>query len=68
MERVHVDYSAHRPGVTVGRGVAHMAVQLRLGLLPERRSGSGGCDCTYFGIDGTSLAHDAIRRLSGLST
>jgi hypothetical protein len=56
MERVHVNYSADRLGVIFARRVAHVALQFRLGVLPEWRSGFGSCDCAHFGFDGSSLA------------
>lgn len=55
-ERVHVNYSAHRFGLIGGRRVTHMALQRKLGLLPERRPGSGGGHRAYSGADGSSLA------------
>ena len=58
---LYVNNSAHRLGLALGRRITHVAIQLRMGLLPKRRFGSGGCYCTYSGIDGSSLAGQTTR-------
>ena len=40
-ERIHVNYFIDRLGATGTRSVTHVAIQHGLGLLPERRAGSG---------------------------
>src|SRR5277367_1460737 len=63
-ERVHVNYSADRPGAAGARRITHVAVQQWLGLLPERWPRAGGRHCAYSGADGTNLS----ARRNGLST
>ena len=65
MERVHVNYFADRLGVIVARRITHVALQFRVGVLPEWRSRSGSCDCAHFGLDGSSLAQRITRNLMG---
>lgn len=55
-ERVHVNYSTHHFGITADRGPTHVAVQLRLGILPKRRPRPDPRHRAGFGVDGTGVA------------
>jgi hypothetical protein len=58
----HVNYSDHPPGFTPGRRSAHLAVQLRLGILPERRPWLGDCRRACSCAAGPDLVQSQVNR------
>ena len=52
----HAHNPAHYPDYSAHRGAAHLAVQQRLGLLPERRTGFDSFDRADSGANGPALA------------
>jgi hypothetical protein len=53
-------HSDHQPGIDIGGCFANVAVQQRLGLLPQRRPRLGGIDPDHLVVDGTALVQ-AVR-------
>src|SRR2546421_7184341 len=56
----HVDDPAGHRDSSAGRGATDLAVQQRLGLLPERRTGSGPPDPAHPGADGPRVASPGL--------
>src|SRR2546423_1757908 len=63
----HVDDPAGHRDSSAGRGATDLAVQQRLGLLPERRTGSGPPDPAHPGADRPRVAASSIGGSRGVT-